>query len=200
MAEEPENSKKPLTEDDIKEEPTSKGQNKAAKIIVIVVGVLLLLGVGAILLLGWFGTHIGTTIFEEATNGTVDVDDGEVTFSDEEGDTEFRAAQELPEDFPDEVPLYDGAELESSSRVRQNDELFWTVSYATSDDYTVVSSYFEEVLEQGDWTTESITETGQMTNIGATNETANLQLQLSVLADEGADTTAINYTVIRAEE
>ncbi len=200
MAEQPETSKKPLTEDDIKEEPVSQGQNKAVKVILIVVGVLLLLGIIGTFALGWIGTRIGTTIFEQATNGSVDVDNGDVTFTGDDGDTEFRASQELPEDFPSEVPLYAGAELESSSRIRQNDEVYWSANYTTSDDYTTVSNYFEDIVDQGDWTKDSIFESGQMTNLSASNETAGLQLQLSVLADESAGTTAINYTVVRAQE
>ncbi len=192
--------KKPLTEDDIKEEPASKGNNKTLKIVLIIVGVLVGLSLIGAALFGWIGARIGKSIIEQATNGSIDVDDGSFSFSDDDGDFELDTSQQLPQDFPEGIPLYEPSELISSSRIRQNDNIVWSASYTTSDEYSTVSSYYENVLDEGDWTLESIFEAGEFTNIGASNEAQGLNIQLNIINDTTDGNTGINLTVSKSQD
>lgn len=194
-------SKKPLTEDDIQEEPVSSNQNKTVKIVLIVVGVLVLLGIIGALLFGWIATRVGTSIFEQATNGSVEIDDDGIRFGNEDGEFEVSGGdRELSQDFPTEVPIYEPAELTSSSRMRQGGETVWSATYKTTDSQRDVNDFYETVLEQNGWETEASFQSDNLNNISASNESAQLQLQVSILFDGSDNTTGITLTVINTEE
>lgn len=188
--------KKPLTEADIKEEPASSSQKNTVKIVLIVIGVLVGLSLLGAAVMGW----VGVRLFERATNSSVNLDNGSISIADDNGEFELDTAQELPKDFPEEVPLYEPSELQSSSRIRQNDDVVWSASFVTNDDYTTVSNHYEEILDQDNWTLESIFESGELTNIAASNDTDGLNIQLNIIENAAEDNTGINFTVIRSRE
>ncbi len=202
MAEDNQNQpKKPLTEDDIKEEPSSSSQNKTVKIVLIIIGVFVLLGIVGALLFGWVATRIGTSIFEEATNGSVEVNDDGIRFSNDDSEFEIGGSdRELPQDFPTEVPIYEPAELTTSSRMSQGEETVWSATFKTTDSQRNVNDFYETVLEQNNWGTEASFQSDDLNNISASNESAQLQLQVSILFDESDNTTGITLTVVNTED
>ena len=180
-------------------EAPSEGQKKTVKIVLIVVGVLILLGIIGTLLLGYIGARIGTSILDQATNGDVTVSEDGVTIEGEDGD--FATSQELPRDFPEAVPVYEPSEIGGSSRASQQGEVYWTVSLSTEDSADEVYDFYVNALGGGDWETESTFEVDNMSNISATNETEGLNATASVMHEGNGDTTtAITLTVIQTEE
>lgn len=183
-------------------EPASANQKKIVKIILIVVGVIILLSILGTLLLGWLGAHIGTSILNQATDGDVSVNDEGVSYSGNDGETEFSTNQELSEDFPEEVPVYEPSELASSTRMSQEDEVIWSAAFGTESSVSEVYEFYESALATDGWNVDTSFESGDRRSIGAQNEAAELKLQLSITADSGqADgQTGVTLTVVKADE
>lgn len=182
--------KKPLTEDDIKEEPTSQGNNKTLKIVLIVIGVLVLLSVAAFAAIGW----AGKTFFDRVTDEYVETDNGSIRIGDEESGVEISGSEELAEDFPAQVPIYEPSDLQSSSRFRQNEDVVWSAGFGTSSSQEEVAAYYETMLAQDGWEIANVFETDDMTSISAVNESAELNIQLMVTQGTEA-TTEFTMTV-----
>jgi hypothetical protein len=78
-------------------------------------------------------------------DGTIEVDDGEVSISDD-----------LPGDFPDDFPIYDGADLQSTIRGEQDGIEGAIVTWTTGDDVDDVRAFYDEAFDGGPWS--SVTE------------------------------------------
>lgn len=183
-------------------EPASANQKKIVKIILIVVGVIVLLSILGTLLLGWLGARVGTSILDQATDGDVSVNDEGVSYSGNDGETEFSTNQELSEDFPEEAPVYEPSELASSTRMSQEDEVIWSAAFGTESSVSEVYEFYENALATDGWSVDTSFESGDRRSIGAQNEAAELKLQLSITADSGqADgQTGFTLTVVKADE
>lgn len=183
-------------------EPASANQKKIVKIMLIVVGVIVLLSILGTLLLGWLGARIGTNILEQATDGDISVNDEGVSYSGNDGETEFATNQELAEDFPEEVPVYEPSELVSSSRMSQEDEIIWSAAFGTESSVSEVYEFYENTLDTNGWNVNTSFESGNRRSIGAQNEAAELKLQLSITADSGQadEQTGVTLTVVKADE
>lgn len=197
MAEQPTNNqpnKKPLTEDDIKEEPTSKGNNTALKVILIVIGVIAVLSIAAFAAIGW----AGRTFFDRI-NDSVEISEDSIRIGDEESGMEVSGGEELSEDFPTVMPLYEPSDLQSSSRVRQNNDVYWYATFRTDDSKSQVTSYYESVLDEGGWEVTNVFESDDVSNITASNEASQLTAQVSIIPG-GDRATEFNLTVIDTAE
>ncbi len=92
---------------------------------------------------------------EEATGIRVD-EDGEsvtITGSGDDGEefTMEGSGGSLPSDWPSDVPVYPGAELESSTSMRIGDSLQMIVSWKTSDDVNDVYEWYRDELPAAGW-------------------------------------------------
>lgn len=202
MAENNQNQpKKPLTEADIKEEPASPNQNRTIKIVLIVVGIIVLFSIIGTFLFGWIAARIGTSIFEQATNGSVEINDNGIRFGNEDGEFEISGGdRELPQDFPAGVPIYEPSELAQSSRTRQGDDVAWSVTYRADQNMNAIFSFYESAFSQDGWTVESSHESGDFATLGAEQEATGLAVQLSLMHDAADGNTAITKVVIQQSD
>ncbi|MEX2247292.1 MAG: hypothetical protein WEC75_11470 [Dehalococcoidia bacterium] len=71
---------------------------------------------------------------------TVDLGDGNVTVGDD-----------LPDSFPDDFPIYEGADLQNAIQGEQEGIEGLAVTWTTGDDLDDVTSFYEEALSDGPW-------------------------------------------------
>lgn len=194
------NESKPKTEADIKEEVASPAQKNTLKIVLIVVGVFVVLSILGVAILGWVGGKVGKTIIEQATDSSISTSDDGITIETDDGDFNMNTNQELARDFPDEVPIFTPSSVAASSRLQQEEGLFWTASLSSSSSIQNIQSFYEDALARDGWTTESAFETGDMSNFGASNEDAGLEIQVSIIADQLDNENGITLTVTQRVE
>lgn len=182
------------------EEPASDNQKQIVKIVLIVLGVLVLLGILSTVLFGVFVSKAGEEIVEQATNSEITTnDDGSVSLETEDGSATFNAT-ELPEDFPREVPLFEPASLAQSSSIGggSDEEKIWTVNFNSTATPNEVYDYYESVLSRDGWEITNTLNSGQYRTLGAANEGAGLSIQLGVdTATEENFTSHFSLTVSR---
>jgi hypothetical protein len=125
-----------------------KKDNKTLKIVLIVVGVLVGLGLLATIAMIAFGV----ALFNNAAD-KVDVDDGQVTFQSDDGTVKTNVGEgtQLAEGFPSDVPIYEPSTLMSSSKV--NNDQFSAVA-KTSKSVADVSAYYKAQMMAQGWTNE----------------------------------------------
>lgn len=131
---------------------TSKKDNKTLKIVLIVVGVLLGLGIISTVLIILFFSAVFHKVANDAgvgidtNNGTLTVksDDGQSTATYGEGAT-------LADGFPSDVPVFTPSTLLASSKT--NDNEYSAVARTASSVADVTSFYKSQMASQG-WTTE----------------------------------------------
>jgi hypothetical protein len=120
--------------------------------IVLAAGLSLVL---ATLTLGAAGCQSVTEkAVEEATGVKVDEDEDSVTIESEDGDGESVTISgeegSVPEDFPDDVPLYDATVVGSSS-YESGENVNYSVTLETKDSVEDVAAFYEEELESEGW-------------------------------------------------
>lgn len=114
-------------------------------------------------------------IAEQATNGEVDIDYGEgtVTVETEEG-TMSMGQDDIPEDFPSNVPVYADATVVWTSSSTA-DQTYW-VDLESADEFTAVEAFYEDELPAQGWEVTdktSYTADGQATTIFYANDGVN---------------------------
>jgi len=87
---------------------------------------------------------------ENATGADVDIEGETVKIEGEGGSASLGEGAEIPSDFPDDVPVYEGT---VKAAITGNDS--WTISIETSDDAKTVLDFYTEKLEAEGWTKES---------------------------------------------
>lgn len=140
---------KPEAEKPEKAAPKAEGAKKkdnTLKIVLIVVGVLVGLGVlGTIATIVFFGT-----LFDKATDG-VDVDgNGTVTVQSDNGEStaSYGEGATLQDGFPDDVPIFEPSTLVASSKI---DDKNYSASAKTSKSTADVLAYYKAELVKGGW-------------------------------------------------
>lgn len=166
-------------------QPPGEDKNRTLKIVLIVVGALILLGILGSLLLGFGLLKFGERLAEEAANGDVNVTDDGISIKTDEG--EFESSTQLPDNFPAEVPLYANAELTSSTSTRDNasgDETF-IVSYTTGDSSAMVTDFYKSALNANGW---SITRESTFNDVTVLNaQREDLELSATINPEGGED-------------
>ncbi len=132
---------------------SNNSNKKALKIVLIVLAVLIVLGILGTVLLGFFFQKLGETAFEKATDSNIEVTDDGVNIETEEGS--FTSQAELPDDFPEEVPLFEPAEIISSTSQKREGSSSFSVAFNTEADVQEVKEFYEQELESGGWETTS---------------------------------------------
>lgn len=125
-------------------------KDNTVKIVLIVVGVLVGLGVLAIvattLLIGSFvnraGKEAGVTGTYNNESGTLKANDGDTTIN-------YGSSSALPDGFPSDVPIYQPSTILGSTKT--NEELY-TVSISTDDTPDKVGVYYKTELPNNGWT------------------------------------------------
>ncbi|MBU0732015.1 hypothetical protein KKC88_03995 [Patescibacteria group bacterium] len=132
-------------------------------------------------------------ISEQATNGDVDVDFDEGTFTVETEEGTVSIGQtEIPEEFPSNVPVYSGATVVWTSSSTA-DQAYW-VDLESTDDFDTVETYYNEQLESNGWEvtdTTTYTADGQSTTIIYAQDGTN-DLVVTVSSSDGKVMISLN--------
>ena len=125
--------------------PNNNKNNKTLKIVLIVVGVLIGLGLlGTILVVVFF-----SALFHEAAKN-VDLNNGQVTIKSNEGTTSVGEGAKLADGFPTDVPIFSPSTLVASSKT--DDNSFSAVG-KTSKSVADVTNYYKSEMAKLGWTT-----------------------------------------------
>lgn len=96
------------------------------------------------------GEKIGEKIVEKATNSEIDTTNNSITINTNEGTASFGEDLSLPKDFPSDVPVFEKANVVSSSSTASDNSFYITM--LASDDYISVDDYYSSELEAQGWT------------------------------------------------
>lgn len=149
MAEETEKSEEMKSED-----TSAKKPNKTAVVIIsVLVGIVVVYGIVSNVMKATTSKVAEKTIekaIEQSSDGVVDVDinkEGEeITIETEEG-TFTAGKQEIPDNFPEDMPIYPESQVASS--VSGNDGV--TVALTSEDTVDEVSAYYKKELAGNQW-------------------------------------------------
>ncbi len=140
----------------------------------------------------------------ESDEGSVSVDaDGNVKIEGEDGEFSLDGSTgELPEDFPDDIPLLDGFEIVTGSRTSDGAQTFWGVVGAVNgepeDVFADVVSAFEADDFESDGKSES-TNNGQFFG-SASFVGGGSRVSVTVLPDGDGENTTVSYNVQSGDE
>ena len=143
-------------------EEIKKGNKKALIIILVIIGIIIIMSVVSMFVLGWLGKKAVETVIETGTDGNVDIDTDDGTFSitSDDGDEITAGVNELPDNFPSEFPVYDDATISYTSTSGEDMYVYWT----SSDDVDKVIDFYQSELEDKDW---AITNTTTSTDLAS---------------------------------
>ncbi|MDY0339589.1 MAG: hypothetical protein RBS17_00045 [Coriobacteriia bacterium] len=98
------------------------------------------------------GEEVGEGIAGAIVGGDVDVDDGSVTISGEDGDvTVSDGGNEIPDGFPGDFPVYDDADLDSTSSITSGEGTTFYLTLTSGDEPEAVYDWFKAEFEAGGW-------------------------------------------------
>lgn len=170
---------------------TSGGSNnKALKIVLIVVGVLILLGVLAAIAIGLLFNKVADEVSDAANDVQVETNGGDT--SDNSTDNSFSMQTELPDGFPQEIPVFDPAEVISSSSHTQDNASGYSATWSTQAGAQEVSDFYQRSLSENGWQTTSTSSSGNRSSYIAEHENG---LRLSVIISAPRDDeSGVNIT------
>ncbi len=131
---------------------------------------------------------------EKATGVDVNNDGNKVTITGNEGDkVEMQGGDDvsLPDGFPKDVPLYEGAKLIMSNSYTTDGNTAYTAVYETSDDVATVHAWYKDALPKAGWTIEgdvvNSSDGSSMAVIGAKKGDTTLNVAVGDSKDNGQD-------------
>jgi len=105
-----------------------------------------------------FGEKITETAIEQATDGEADVDvdydeNGGITYKSDEGEWSVGSKAEIPNDFPEDMPIIDYNEIVSSSSFQneEDNESSFTIVVTSNESFEDSKSYYTTRMEQNGW-------------------------------------------------
>ena len=130
--------------------------------------IFLLVSLSAMLAVGTLGCQrAAERVVEESAGVRIDDDGDTVTIQTEEGEATISGSDvSMPDDWPSDVPIYPGGELESSTSMRMGDSVQMAVTWTTSDDVTTVYEWYRNELPAAGWEVTgdfSVEQSGQRT-------------------------------------
>jgi len=161
--------------------------NKTTLIILVVIAVLILLGGVGYFLQQKSAEKTAEKVIEDATGGKVDISEGgnKVTIETDEGKLTVGQNQ-IPDNFPSDVPVYTGAEVITSSESGDN----FTLALKSTDTVSKVSDYYNGEVKSNGWTIANSSNIAGSTSITATKD--GRQLNIVITKDtEGQTAIAI---------
>lgn len=174
---------------------SNNSNKKALKIVLIILAVLVVLGILGTILLGLFFQKLGETAFEKATDSNIEVTDDGVNVETDEGS--FSSQAELPDDFPDEVPLFEPADIMSSTSQKREDAATYSASFTTGADAQQVKEFYKRELDTGGWKTISTSTFNNRTHYQAEHG-ENIRAQVAIT---DSDEESVRFSVsVNVEE
>ncbi len=160
---------------------STKKKDNTLKIVLIVVGVIVGLGIiGTILATVFFAS-----LFNSATDG-VDVDDGTVTIKSDDGNvtTTAGAGATLADGWPSDVPIFEPSTLQSSSKAENTS--FSAVATTASSVADVTAYYKAQMASQG-WATQLDSTSGDGTLLTFSKGNRTSSVIVSTSAEESSN-------------
>lgn len=185
------------------ESSAEKNKNSNKKVLIIigcVFGGLLILGIIGTIVAGYLASKVAETAFESATGTNIELErdgTGEVTFKGDNGEEmKVTTATELPDGFPEAVPIYEGAKIVSAQTLTlQEDATTYTVIAETGDSMKSVDDFYSAKLgKDAGWKNMSKSTSSEVIRLMSTNKAKDLYLMLSVSKDSDTGKTTINIT------
>lgn len=176
-----------------------KSSNNTVIIIVVIVVVLVVLGIIGSLVSGWIAkkfTEKGVeSIVSQYTNGTVDIDtkNNTVTIESEDG-TATIGSQELPDNFPSDIPVFPGATVLGSVTGSASDGSGIFVSLNSTDSMDDVKDFYGYRLSDNGWGEEQKTTIGNITNYSVMKGDRRLSISLTPYEDNQVHITITETT------
>jgi hypothetical protein len=141
-------------------------------------------------------------IIEGATGGEVDIEDdgGSVTIETEEGAVTIEGGEgtDLPEDWPSDMPVYDGTITGSSSfSTPEGDSM--TVTIETGDSVDDVLAFYQAELQSDGWTEDFVADSSDGGERAVSLVVSKGERNGTVAINEDEGTTFVGVTVIGAE-
>ncbi|MBN1193010.1 MAG: hypothetical protein JXA36_04900 [Coriobacteriia bacterium] len=166
----------------------------------LIVGMVLALALGLVgckSIQEKIGEEIGEEIVGAATDSDVEIDDEGVTIETEDGEVNVTGGDsgELPDGFPEDFPIYDGARIESSSSLTADGASTYYVNLISEDDFETVFPWYEAELPSAGWEITSNTQYSQ-DNGGGMLTVKQGETEGSVNVLGGDDGVEIGYIVI----
>lgn len=160
-----------------------------------VVSVMVLAGL--VVLIAGCGKKASETATEKAMesamkaqgqDANVNVDSNTVQISTKEGAMSFGEGTKLPDNWPDDVPVYKGLKLVSS--VASGDG--FSIQGTTPDAQDKVAAYYKEQAEKGGWTEDTTMTQAQMVMLSYTKENRGLNVMIS--GEDSETSVSINVS------
>lgn len=149
----------------------AKKKNNTLKIVLIVVGVLVGLGIiGTVLMVVFF-----SALFKSATENVSSNGDGTVTLQSDDGNTKTTVGEnvELTQGFPSDVPIFEPSTLLASSKTDESD---FSAVARTAKSIEEVSSYYKTTMAAQGWASQldSATSDGTFLTFQKDNRTSSV--------------------------
>jgi hypothetical protein len=137
-------------------------------------------------------------IESEGGQAEVDISEGEVTVTTDEGQTSWGMSSELPENFPGVVPVYPNMTPESTMTWQEDGKDYFIINFNTSDDAEGIYNWYMDKFPAEGWTVEfnSKTEAGEGNAsyyVTANNGTYLVAVIVSVYDEETAVSLDVGY-------
>jgi len=88
-------------------------------------------------------------------------DEKEITIPGDGGDVKITAGGELPSDFPDDFPIYEGAKLTGTMTGEQEGQTGYFATWETDASTQEVTDFYKEALDKDPWKTSGVVTTGE---------------------------------------
>lgn len=133
---------------------------------------------------------------EAATGAEIDIDEdgGTISISSEDGEMAFGGGTELPDGFPDDVPLAAG-EITGGARVSDTESEVFTVAIAAQGSMSQVYDEATGLLESAGFSEESSGDLGGIRNVGYGQNGAISGVVLGLIEDEDEGIVMVTYSV-----
>lgn len=153
-----------MAEEEKKEEKTEKKEEKTEKKSVLLLTILAVVVVAAVVA----GKAIYEKLLSKTTGEVVEVDEegGKVTVKSGETEFSFEEGGELPENFPEDFPIYSGAKLTSSWTTQAEGKDGISLIWETEDSMEEVSGYYKRELVDAGWKVGLSTEAEETITMG----------------------------------
>ncbi len=186
-----------------------KGKKSTNPLVFVGIGclvLLVLLGIGGSIVMKFFGGTLGKSAVEKAIESQTgvktnieDLEKGKMTFTDEKTGAKVDiGSNQVPDTFPKDFPLYQGAKVTSSLSGAQAGKSngFW-MTMSSSDSADKVKDFYKTELIKSGWTVEATFTANDMTNqtvkkgtwtgslsVGKSSEDAETQIVIILGQDE----------------
>lgn len=151
-----------------------------------------LLGASCFNLQSSIGDQIAETATEKVLEGApgakdIEINGDEVSIVGDDGQTINIGGDELPADFPSQVPVYSGATVSSSFSSGNESEGVWTVTFTSTDPVDTVNAFFKDALAKNGWETTYSYSLDE--SFGYTAKQADLSVTVTVSAGDNNETS-----------